>query len=342
MKYMLIGRVFLFIGAAMVATPALAADDRVREAPGFHGNVLFGGGYLDLESNLVAGNKLIDANTKTISSVGQSPPSNDTVYPFVTGEVNYTFGDRWEVFFGGSIEDYLTLDLATRLGLRKQAEGVGVVGLSVLFSGVPAEVWEDPYLAGEPRRETDRDSAGFRFDWWRILDSGFFFQYATREVEVGRESSGTDPALGLTADEIALLRRDGDNSRMTLGYRWQSGRSLWQPEIAVGEDDRDGKAVSADFRSLKLTYSYLGETWTIVGTGLVFQKDHDRANPVYGRKIDEDGYALSLALFRRLDIGDGRWRAFGIFAYADSDSDVDFHDTTATAANLGVAYFFGN
>jgi hypothetical protein len=297
---------------------------------------------MDLESNLVAGNSLIDANTRTISSVNQSPPSNDTVYPFVGGEVNYTFGDRWEAFFGGSIEDYLTLDLTTRLGLRKEVERVGVAGLSLLFSGMPAEAWEDPYLVGSPRRETDRDSTGVRFDWWRILGSGFFFQYSMREIEVDTELSGTDPALGLTADEIALLRRDGDNSRMRLGYRWQNGRSLWQPEITIGEDDRDGEAVSSDFMSAQLSYSYFGDSWTIVGSGTFFEREYDAANPIYGREVDDDGYALSVTVFRKLATGDGNWRAFGSIAYADSDSDVDFHDTTVTAANIGVAYFFGN
>jgi len=334
-------RVLPFIVAMSFAVPGFAADDRIREEPGFHGNVLFGGGYMDIESNLIAGNGLIDANTRTISSIDQSPPSNDTVYPFVSGEVNYTFGDRWEAFFGGSIEDYLTLDLATRLGLRKQVEGVGVAGLSVLFSGLPAEVWEDPYLVGSPRRETDRDSTGFRFDWWRILDSGFFFQYSMREIDVDNELSGTDPALGLTADEIALLRRDGDNSRISLGYRWQSGRSLWQPELTIGEDDRDGQAVSSDIESAQLTYSYFGDSWTIVGSGAFFRRDYDSANPVYDRKTDDDGYAFSASVFRRLAAGDGNWQAFLSLAYADSDSDVSFHDTTVTAANIGVAYFFG-
>lgn len=342
MKQMFVGRLCLLLGAMALAFPASAADDRVRAEPGFHGNVLLGAGYVDLESNLVAGNQLIDANTRTISSVNQSPPSNDTVYPFFTGEVNYTFGNRWEAHFGGSIEDYLTLDLATRLGLRRQVEGVGVAGLSLLFSGIPTEVWEDPYLAGTPRRETDRDSLGFRFDWWRILDSGFFFQFSTREIDVDTELSGTDPALGLTPDEISLLRRDGDNMRVTLGYRWQSGRSMWQPEIVWGEDDRDGEAVSSERVSAKLSYSHFGQVWTFVGSGQFFQIDYDAANPVYGRKVDADGYALSLSVFRKLAVGDGHWRAFGLLAYSDSDSDVDFHDTTVTAANVGLAYFFGN
>lgn len=332
----------LSIAALLLFAPgAFASDDRVREEQGFYGNVLFGAGYLDLESNLVAGNRLIDVEDSTIQSVNQSPDSNNDAFPFVSGEVNYAFGERWEAFFGGSIEDYVTLDFSTRLGLRKEWDQVGIAGLSLLFSGLPAEVYEDPYLVGAPRPDTDRDSGGVRFDWWRILESNFFLQISTREIDIDNERSGTDPALGLTPDQIRQLRRDGDDSRVTLGYRWANGAQLLQPEISLGEDDRDGDAISADTTAFKLTYSYRVGEWAWVATGQYFKSDYDAPNPVYGRRTDSDGYAVSGTVFRRLHTGGGDWRAFGSATYADSDSDVNFHDATAYGFNLGVAYFFG-
>ncbi|HSM28517.1 MAG TPA: hypothetical protein VK855_10485, partial [Thioalkalivibrio sp.] len=69
---------------AMAVGPVFAADDRVPATQGFHGNLLLGAGYFDLESNLVAGNDLIDASTRTIGSVTQAPPSNDTTYAIVS------------------------------------------------------------------------------------------------------------------------------------------------------------------------------------------------------------------------------------------------------------------
>jgi len=331
----------LALTAAAVALPAMAADDRVSSTRGFHGNVLLGAGYVDLESNLVAGNDLIDAKSKTIQSVNQSPDSNDAAFPVVSGEVNYSFGNGWEAFFGGNIEDYVTMDFATRLGVRKDWDGVGVTGLSAVFSGLPADVYEDPYLVGVPRSTTERDSTGVRFDWWRILDSNFFFQFQTRKIDVDTERSGTDPALGLTASEISLLRRDGDDSRYTLGYRWQNGDHLFQPEISFGEDDRDGDAVGGDVAGGKLTYSYFATDWTLVASGSFRSKDYDAANPVYDKKTDSDEYAVALSGFYKVGWGDGNWQLFGSMAYGDSDSDVDFHDASVFSASLGVAYFFG-
>jgi hypothetical protein len=333
----------LGVAAIMVAVaPAFAADDRVPATQGFYGNLLLGAGYFDLESNLVAGNDLIDASTSTITSVTQAPPSNDTTYAIVSGELAYAFGNQWEAFFGVNIEDYVTLDFSTRLGVRKQWDGVGVLGASfVTTAALPTEAWEDPYLVGTPRLATERDSNGVRLDWWRIFGTGFFAQIQTREIELDNEASGTDPELGLSADEILLLRRDGTDSRATLGYRREAGRHTWQPEFTFTTADRDGDAIAAEAATLKLSYGYRGETWTLAASASVFQRDYDDANPVYGLKTDADGYAVSLSAFRKLSLGTGDWRAFASVIHAENDSDVDFHDSSAFAASIGLAYFFG-
>ena len=133
------------------------------------------------------------------------------------------------------------------------------------------------------------DSSGLRLDWWRILDSNFYLQLVTREIDIDNEASGTDPALGLTPDEILLLRRDGDDRRIRLGYRWTDGPHTLQPEITIGEDDRDGGAVAADTSAVQLTYSYGANEWRWVSTAQYFNTDYDAANPVYDRRTDSDG-----------------------------------------------------
>lgn len=342
MKAFSVARVLGVAAIALAVAPVFAADDRVPATRGFHGNLLLGAGYFDLESNLVAGNDLIDASTRTITSVTQAPPSNDTTYGIVSGELAYVFGDRWEAFFGVSIEDYVTLDFSTRLGVRKQWDGVGVLGASfVTTAALPTEVWADPYLVGTPRLATERDSNGVRLDWWRIFGTGFFAQLQSREIELDTEASGTDPVLGLSADEILLLRRDGTDSRATLGYRWENGRHTWQPEFTFTTADRDGDAIAAEATALQLSYGYRGDTWTLAAAASVFQREHDEANPVYGLKTDADGYAISLSAFRKLDLGSGDWRAFANVIHAENDSDIDFHDASAFAASIGLAYFFG-
>src|SRR5512140_1659096 len=90
---------------ASAAAPLAYAIDPIPETPGWRGFVVGGIGYTELKSNLVAGNDMLEIGRDTIHSVNDAPRSDSAVHPIVTGEVNYTFADQWQVFFGTSLED---------------------------------------------------------------------------------------------------------------------------------------------------------------------------------------------------------------------------------------------
>lgn len=345
MKYSLGVITLIAAPLAFVAGTAVAAKGGITEDVGFAGNVLFGAGYLDLENSYIAGNSLIDVKNSTISGYG-SPSGESDIYPLFTGEVNYTFEDRLQVFFGNDLEDLATLDTVQKLGVRKQWDGVGVMGASLLLANIPGEVWEDPYLLNASRSDTDRDSTGIQFDWYKILDSDFYLELSTREIDIDNEQSGqqfcNDPVNNVDpASCLNSLRRDGDDTRLRLGYRWTNGDSVWEPELTLGEDDRDGNAISRDVMGLKLSYSYLGELWTPVASVAYLDYEYDAVNPVFNQRTDADGYAVSFSLFRKLALWDGNWSAVGNLVVADIDSNVNFNDTYALGINAGVNYVFG-
>ena len=132
--------------------PAAMAIEPIPSTPGWRGFVVAGGGYVDLTSNLVAGNNLIDIGQPVVDSVTQRPRSDDTVHPVVSGEINYTFAGGWQAFFGTSLEDAVTLDGVTRLGARKDMGSAGILQGGFLFSGIPTQAWEDPYAEGVRRK----------------------------------------------------------------------------------------------------------------------------------------------------------------------------------------------
>lgn len=329
----------LAIPLALFAGAASAAKDGITENEGFSGNILAGAGYVDIENSYLAGNNLVDVENVRISNYFAPQGESDT-YPVIVAEVNYTFGNGWQVFFGTDLQDLTTLDMVQKLGVRKQWDGLGVMGLSVLASGMPAEVWQDPFLLDAPRVDTDRDSTGAQFDWYQILDSNFYLELSTREIDIDVEDSGSS-VLGCDASCASQLLRDGDNSRLTVGYRWKNGNQVWEPEITVGEDDRDGGAVSSDVRNLKLSHSYLGDQWTTVTSVAFVDKEYDQIHPIFGQATDSDGYIASFSVRRKLDLGDGNWSVIGNVVIADIDSDVDFNDTSATGINIGADYAFG-
>lgn len=327
--------------AGLVGAPALAID-RIPEQAGWSGFVLPGVGYMDLKSNTVAGNSFIDVGIETISSLDDSPASSSDLHAILTGEVRYTLsGGQTQFFLGSSIEDLVTLDLSQGLGVRRNIGQAGVVEVTALNSGVVGEVWQDPYVIGESRVDTDRESSGVRFRWDRIFGSEFEFEAAFRNVDVQDERSGE--FLGLGPEDRDLLRRDADFTRFGLTWRHRlSGSTTFSPEIRFLKNDADGNAESYDGYAVHVTWIYVASPFTVVGTVGYTDKSFDAANPIYDRKRDSTTGLASATVSYRLPTASQRWSVAGILTYADEDSDINFHDTTVLSVIGAVQYRFGN
>lgn len=336
---------FSIAALTAIASPAALAIEPIPETPGWRGFVVVGGGYVDLKSNLVAGNSLIDIGDPVIDSVNQRPQSDDTFHPVITGEVNYTFGNGWQGFFGTSLEDAVTLDGVTQLGARKDLGSAGILQGGFLFSGIPTEVWEDPYAEGVRRDETDRDSTGVRLQWDRILGSALELTFSYRDIAIDTERSG-EGVLSVTCDAACedLLRRDGDQYHFDASYLFRLGdgqRHLVRPAIRYTLDDRDGDAISGDAYRLQLSYIFLGQGYSVASNVAFGSSSSDERNPIFGVKTDSDRFVVDTTLFYRLPTESGRWQAVGSVLWGEDDSDVAFHDSELFMINVGAMYRFG-
>jgi hypothetical protein len=338
-------RLSLFALLTVGAAPAAMAIEPIPSTPGWRGFVVVGGGYADLKSNTVAGNNLIDIGQPTIISVSERPRSDDTFQPVVTGEINYTFGNGWQAFFGTSLEDAVTLDGVTQLGARKNMGSAGILQGGLLFSGIPTQVWEDPYAEGVQRKETDRDSTGLRLQWDRVLGTALELTFSYRDISIGTERSGegvTSVACDAACQE--LLRRDGDQYHFDASYLFRLGdgqRHLVRPMLRYTIDDRDGEAISGDGYRLQLSYIFLGQGYTVASNIAYGSTSLDARNPIFGARTDTDGVVVDTTLFYRLPVESGRWQAVGTVLWGEGDSDVAFHDSEIFMINAGVMYRFG-
>ncbi len=338
-------RLSLLATMALVAAPAALAIEPIPSTPGWRGFVVVGGGYADLKSNTVAGNNLIEIGQPVIDSLAQRPRSDDTMFPLVTGEVNYTFGNGWQAFFGTALEDAVTLDGVTQLGARKDLGSAGALQGGFLFSGIPTQVWEDPYAEGVRRRETDRDSTGLRLQWDRILGSALELTFSWRDISIDTERSGE----GVTSVTCAaacqdLLRRDGDQYSFDVSYLYRlgvGGRHLVRPMVRYTIDDREGEAISGDAYRLQLSYVFIGQGYSVASNVAFGGSSFDARNPIFGERTDSDGLVVDTTLFYRLPVESGRWQAVGSVLWGEGDSDVAFHDTEIFMINAGVMYRFG-
>ena len=328
--------------SALCFSAGAGAIEPIPEETGWSGFALFGAGFTDVKSNTVVGNSIIDVGDDTISSILQSPQSDDTVHPVIGLELKYTLPGRSQIFLGSSLEDRLAMDFMNQLGWRKQTEFAGTFQLGLLINEPAIEVWKDPYLTGEPRTEVDRDSEGFRFEWDSVFGSGFGFLVQTRDIEIDDELSGTDPALDCDAACQLLLDRNGDQQMAKLWYRFMLSPSfILEPRVRFYDDDRDGAAIAADAWVAELGFTSIQHPWIVTGTVLVGQSEHDEANPLYGIRQDSDVMAVDATVLYALPTRSGRWQLSASVFWGESDSDVTFHDNELTQATIGFIYNFG-
>jgi hypothetical protein len=226
--------------------------------------------------------------------------------------------------------------------VRQEIGSLGVLQGGILFGGVPTKVWKDPYVVGQNRKDTSRDSAGARLVWDRIFGSGFQLQYTYRNIDIGSEKSGT--FLGLSSGDRNRLDRNGDTHEGTLLYRFRFDKSQsLTPEIILGYDDRDGSARTNSSIGFQLTYTYLGDPISVVFNGGYSYADYDKKNPIYNKTQEDDRYGIGGSVYYKNPWG---WSLFGskpmnLFvagAYYINDSNIDFYNEEVLLGTVGVIF----
>lgn len=338
----------LFLTALIMISAGIAhALDPVPQDSGFSGFVRAGAGVLKYKSNLVSGNPLMDVGQETIRSLTDSPDSETAGMGLFNFELAYTFDrTRTQLTVGSQLEDIARLNLGQQLAVKQELPDKSILMAGFLFSGFPAEVWKDPYVADIPRQETDRDSTGARLVYDRILGSNFEIRYSYRKIEIKDERSGTSPYLGLSSSQRNLLRRDGEEHYLEVNYGFNfRNRHRLIPSLTLFKEDRDGGAMTKSGLDFQLTYLYFNDPVTLVFNGLIGASENDEANPIYGKTQEDDRYAAGVQVYYKNPFG---WKPFGqenfsVFAagtYLLDDANIDFYGTELITATAGVLLRF--
>ena len=334
----------ILLPSALFATSSAQAISPIPEQQGWSGQLVLGAGHTNIKSNTVAGNDFIEGADEEITSINNSPNSNDDTHPLLDFEIKYTLSGRNQIFIGNSLEDRLTMDTTNQLGWRKQTETAGTFQLGAIFSSTPFEVWEDPYQTNARRKSTDADTTGLRFEWDRILGSGFGAMLQTREIDIDKELSGTHPSLNCDSSCQKLLDRNGDQYRAQLYYTIIMGNHnhILQPKIQLRKENRDGDATSQDAWATQLSYTYLHQNWVIITNALYGESSFDKRNPLYDQYQDADKLSMEVTVIRNLKTESGNWQLMGGLFWGESDSKINFHNNETTQLTLGAIYNFGN
>ena len=333
-----------FVGIMLMAAPAVALDPIPDEA-GFSGFVRPGGGYLDIETNMVAEFSGFDLSADPINSIYKSNEGETTGIFFIPFNIAYTFNNlKTQIFLGTQISDLARFDLTQQLGIKQKVGNWGVMQAGVIQTGIATEVWSDPYVVGVPRITTDRDISGGQFVWDKIFGSDLELTYTFRSIDIDVERSGQAPALGLTAAQQKLLDRDGDQHSIAALYVFKIGdKHILAPSFSFNIDDRDGEARANDLYSFKLTYTFKKDPLLLVANGLFGAADYDKINPIYGIKQEDDIYGFGLTVYYKNPWDWSLWGSKPISfyvegGYAERDADIDFYDEMVISASAGAMF----
>jgi hypothetical protein len=334
----------LMAGALGVVASSAWAAGGVPERTGWSGFAQLSYSYNGIENNEVAGigiGSYSEFTPESINSIFGSPNEVTEGLPGFNFQVNYTLESRTQLFLGRELVDAVRFDFTQQAGVRQELADRSNISAAFVFSGIPTKVWEDPFVEGQKRSKTDRNSTGLRLGYGRILGSQAHVQYTYREIDIDDERSGQ--FLGLTAAEQKLLKRDGDQHQLRLGYQFDLGdKESLIPELVYTKDDRDGDAVSAETWGVQLTYAKAGERFNLGLTGSYDSADYDKRHPIYGKTREDDSWGVGGTLFDKslLRALGKDWWATATAAYYEGDSNINFYDSTLWTMGVGVMYRF--
>lgn len=313
----------------------------IPEEGGLSGYVNVGASWLKVRTNSFVGTRMKTLGSETNSSLFNKPDSERTLTPMFNGELSYTFADsRTQLFAGNSMEDWLRLDLATALGVRQELPDKSILAGSFLFSAIPTEVWEDPFVTGDKRDETDRTSAGGRIAWGRLFGTTLQLQYSYRDIDIDDELSGESVGL-LTSAGRARLDRNGHQHRTEVMYTWKIAENQWlSPRLRYDRNEMDGEAMANDSYDMTVTHVCAGATCRLVTNLSVGYAEYDGNHPVFVKEREDYKYGVSTTLFYPNflnnpnlmgNVGVGYWR---------QNSNMAFYDDEIIAVSVGTTYTF--
>lgn len=326
---------------AGLSVPVLALQPMPE--PGFNAVISVGLAAGEIESNFLAeiDTVNVDLGSEKIDSL-DSPDSEDLTMAALNFDLGYTLSNGKTRFsLGNDFSDFIEFDRTTRISVRHDFDSLGNMRVDLLSPpAFTTEVYADPYQTGVDRKTTDQEVSGARFTWDKIFGTGLEFMASVKNIDIDDEFSGQ--ALGLTSAQQRLLDREGDLVRIELGYLFNLNDSnSLRPSVGYVDRDLDGDAMSQDGVVVKLQHMYRGDsmTWGTVISYADFEGD--KVNPIFNDVNDSEVFVFATSMAFPGSIGFlGKWTPNVGLRWGDSDSDIDFNDSSIWMVSAGLGRKF--
>jgi len=124
-------------------------------------------------------------------------------------------------------------------------------------------------------------------------------------------------------------------------YTWKIGQNnLIIPSFKVTQNDRDGDARDYIETEVKVGHLYFDKTWFIASNIFVGQSQYDKENPIFQKKQDMTSVGGGVNVTYQKPFGWKDWNLNGGIIAAQSNSDIEFYDSSLLIVSFGMAYVF--
>jgi len=334
--------IITFTACCFLTAPLAQAQKPLPKKSGFSGYMELLGAYLSTNSQLNTDNK-----NKRTDSLDKSGKRVDKGRPLPLGLIAYTFADiRTQLFLGVLPESVVQGQFQVEAGVRHDLfDGTSLRASAIPITPFEKEAWEDPFVAGQNRKETDITSYGLKLAADNIRASGIGLEYLWMRQKVDKERSGTfllsQPNSPLTPEDLDDLERNSKSHRLSAEYSFElMPRVNLKPIFRYTYEDAEGNAHSFHAVSTQLSFSYFGDTWQAFVNGFVKGEWYDGTHPVFDKTRRDFNLGLFAILGYKDPFGLKNFRIDWLTGFFLSNSNINFYESTNYLAALGIAYNF--
>jgi len=303
---------------------------------------------LSLNAGYVSGqsNFSVNDDNYVIDSLDNKADSEDSfiVFPFARGQ--YTTQDlNTQFFIGNSREQIAISQFQYEIGIAHQFANKSRLTVAY-FPELPLfnEAWEDPFLVGEKRIETEENAQGARIELTRIAGGPFTLKYAFARSRIDDDSSGTswsENGVGLSDKGLQYLQRDSDYHRVAVETMFPiASKTFLKPALQYTLRDADGDANSSLDYNFKLALMLFRGRHTSITTFNIGSTLYEHKNPIFDDKQDSFNMGI-FSVYSYEKPFDWEALTFTLIAgYHQEDADITFYDKKSLIVSTGLVYTF--
>ncbi|WP_105903073.1 DUF2860 family protein [Vibrio gangliei] len=285
-------------------------------------------------------NSQADSGDDTIGSLDEDgeKQTEGFVFPIASSDLSYTFtGGNHQVFIGTSNADIALGRPHLQVGYGQHIDQVGTIKLSYIPGLISSTTWQDPFLVGSKRHETDRTIKGARLQFSEILDTGLGLEFAAGKNEIDDELSGSQ----YSSQVQSQLDREGDLYYGELYYVTPvTETALIRSSFSYLRNQANGDAMASNQYTgqIALFQRYQQSTLTL---SLKYQyAKFDESHPLFDKVQENDAVGL-LATYTYDDIFGWQGVGVGVLAgFTEHLSNIDFYQYESWILGTGIRYVF--